>query len=110
MCIRTAVIIGLAIVVSLTVSFASPGLAVGLIIIANLLIGWFYGAVFETFMNGQTPGKHVLGMRVLTDTGQPIKWHAGDTRNPAPHGRFISAARLALCDFAQSPIPAAGPL
>lgn len=81
MAIRTAVIIGLAILLSLTVSFASPGLAMGLIIIANFLIGWFYGAVCETFMNGQTPGKHVLGLRVLTDNGQPINGMQATLRN-----------------------------
>jgi uncharacterized RDD family membrane protein YckC len=36
---------------------------------------WFYGGLFETFWNGQTPGKRVLGLRVLTIHGEPI--HGG---------------------------------
>src|SRR5262245_53433763 len=33
---------------------------------------WFYGGLFETYMNGQTPGKWIMGIRVLTVEGQPI--------------------------------------
>lgn len=33
---------------------------------------WLYGAVFETFMNGQTPGKMIFGLRVLSVSGEPI--------------------------------------
>jgi uncharacterized RDD family membrane protein YckC len=36
------------------------------------LLDWFYGGLFETFWNGQTPGKRALGLRVLTVDGQPI--------------------------------------
>ncbi|NTW99865.1 MAG: RDD family protein, partial [Geobacteraceae bacterium] len=41
-------------------------------LIAMFLLEWFYGGVFETYMNGQTPGKRVMGIRVLTVDGQPI--------------------------------------
>jgi len=34
--------------------------------------GWFYSALFETFMNGQTPGKRLLNLRVVTVDGEPI--------------------------------------
>jgi uncharacterized RDD family membrane protein YckC len=41
-------------------------------LIAYFLLEWFYGGLFETWMNGQTPGKWVLGIRVLSVDGQPI--------------------------------------
>jgi len=33
---------------------------------------WLYGGLFETFMNGQTPGKWACGLRVVTPDGEPI--------------------------------------
>ena len=45
------------------------------------VIWWFYGVLFETFLNGQTPGKYVLGLRVLTDSGQPINGMQATLRN-----------------------------
>src|SRR5258707_13991454 len=43
---------------------AGPG-AAGLLIIWFLL-DWFYGGLFEAFWNGQTPGKHMLRLRVVS--------------------------------------------
>src|SRR4051794_35900023 len=80
-CVRMGVLIGMAIVLGLTVGFASPGLAAFLFLVSYFLVGWFYGVLFETFMNGQTPGKHVVGLRVLTDTGQPINGMQATLRN-----------------------------
>ena len=45
------------------------------------LLDWFYGGVFETWMNGQTPGKWVLGVRVLSVDGQPINGIQAIMRN-----------------------------
>lgn len=45
------------------------------------VIHWFYGGVFETFMNGQTPGKWAMGLRVLTIDGQPINGLQAVLRN-----------------------------
>ncbi|NQU24138.1 MAG: RDD family protein, partial [Candidatus Nealsonbacteria bacterium] len=36
------------------------------------LLTWFYGGVLESYFNGQTPGKRLLGIRVVTVEGQPI--------------------------------------
>jgi len=81
LCIQVTVLIGLAIFLSFTVGLASPGLAMFLIFVMALVIWWFYGALFETFFNGQTPGKHMLGLRVLTDNGQPINGLQATLRN-----------------------------
>lgn len=45
------------------------------------VLEWFYGGLFETFMNGQTPGKWLLGIRVVTIEGQPINGMQAILRN-----------------------------
>jgi uncharacterized RDD family membrane protein YckC len=57
------------------------GLAFALMLIAFFVINWFYGGLFETFMNGQTPGKRLMGIRVLTVDGQPINGLQAVMRN-----------------------------
>jgi uncharacterized RDD family membrane protein YckC len=69
--VRTALVVGIAIGLGLAGIFLG-GIAVALIIIAHFLIEWFYGGFCETFFNGQTPGKKVMGLRVLSIDGQPI--------------------------------------
>jgi uncharacterized RDD family membrane protein YckC len=73
--------ITLLIIVNMTVTIVSPGLAAALSLLLFFVIWWFYGVLFETFMNGQTPGKYVLGLRVLTDSGQPINGMQATLRN-----------------------------
>lgn len=41
-------------------------------LVSMFVIVWFYGCVFETWWNGQTPGKRLLGLRVMSYTGKPI--------------------------------------
>ncbi len=54
---------------------------VGFWLVSFFLIGWFYGGIFETFMNGQTPGKRIFGIRVLTVNGRPINGLQAVMRN-----------------------------
>lgn len=42
---------------------------------------WFYSTVFELWWNGQTPGKRMLGLRVLQTDGRPINTHQAMLRN-----------------------------
>lgn len=42
------------------------------VVLFIFFLEWFYGGVFETYWNGQTPGKRLLGIRVLSVDGQPI--------------------------------------
>jgi uncharacterized RDD family membrane protein YckC len=69
------------IVVALTIGMVSGGLAVAIFVVASFAIQWFYGGLFETFMNGQTPGKRLTGIRVLTTEGQPINGMQAIMRN-----------------------------
>jgi uncharacterized RDD family membrane protein YckC len=64
------------------------GLAIAMFMIWLFLLEWFYGGLFETFMNGQTPGKWVMGVRVLTVDGQPINGMQAMMRN------FLRAADM----------------
>ncbi len=41
------------------------------------LVSWFYGGLFESLWNGQSPGKRIVGLRVVGVHGQPINaWQA----------------------------------
>ncbi|MCA9248795.1 MAG: RDD family protein [Planctomycetales bacterium] len=53
-------------------SMGMPGLGMGTTFIFTFVLNWFYGGLFETFWNGQTPGKRAMGIRVVTTDGQPI--------------------------------------
>lgn len=53
---------------------------------AVLVIVWFllmnaYFAFFETVWNGQTPGKRVIGLRVISITGRPLSPYEAILRN-----------------------------
>jgi len=59
----------------------SLGMAIGAAMVCVFVIEWFYGGFFETFLNGQTPGKMICSLRVLTDQGQPINGLQAVMRN-----------------------------
>ncbi len=40
--------------------------------VAWFILEWFYGGLFETYCNGQTPGKRLFRIRVMSVDGQPI--------------------------------------
>ena len=52
--------------------FAGAGLFGGIGLATWFLLDWFYGAFFEAVWNGQTPGKRMFRLRVLTTQGRPI--------------------------------------
>jgi uncharacterized RDD family membrane protein YckC len=55
-------------------------LIAGLILI-HFLMYWGYFALFETFWNGQTPGKKLLKIRVIQQSGRQITFFEAMTRN-----------------------------
>lgn len=69
--VRGAIVTGVAIIMGFAGAFIG-GVGVALILICYFLIEWFYGGFCETVFNGQTPGKRVMGLRVLSVDGQPI--------------------------------------
>lgn len=57
----------------------SGGIAVMLVL--WFVLEWFYGGIFETYMNGQTPGKRIMGIRVVSIGGHPINGVQAVMRN-----------------------------
>jgi uncharacterized RDD family membrane protein YckC len=56
------------------------GVGGGLMLIGLFLIEWFYPVFFEV-RNGMTPGKKVMGVKVVHDDGTPVSWTASLLRN-----------------------------
>ena len=56
-------------------------LGMGLFLIALFLLEWFYPVVFELSLAGATPGKSVMGIAVVQDSGLPVSVGASITRN-----------------------------
>jgi len=73
------VLLGVLIGVVALSGLSGLGVAIGLI--CWFVISWFYGGLFETYWNGQTPGKRLMRIRVLSNDGQPINGLQGILRN-----------------------------
>ena len=44
-----------------------------MLLVVMFILSWFYGGLFETYWNGQTPGMRLFGLRVVRDRdGGPI--------------------------------------
>jgi uncharacterized RDD family membrane protein YckC len=68
--------------VSIVIGFTvSGGLGYALMLLSFFGLYWFYCGFFESYMNGQTPGKRLTGIRVLTTEGQPINAMQAIMRN-----------------------------
>jgi uncharacterized RDD family membrane protein YckC len=78
MVIRVLVWVGGSIVAGLAFgSIGLPQLGVAVLFLLWFLLEWLYGGVFEALWNGQTPGKRMMHLRVLTVEGLPIAgWQA----------------------------------
>jgi uncharacterized RDD family membrane protein YckC len=54
---------------------------VAVLVIGAFLLFYGYFAAFEAFWHGQTPGKRVIGLRVLSVTGRPARIDEAILRN-----------------------------
>jgi uncharacterized RDD family membrane protein YckC len=72
-------------------------LGIGLSSIFLFVISWWYMVLFEVLNQGRSPGKQLMGLRVVHDDGTPIGWAASLTRNllrvvdMLPFGYFLGA-------------------
>jgi uncharacterized RDD family membrane protein YckC len=57
------------------------GVGVGFWLILFFALEWFYPVVFELGRSGATPGKKVMGLKVVMDNGLPVTPAASFTRN-----------------------------
>jgi uncharacterized membrane protein SpoIIM required for sporulation/uncharacterized RDD family membrane protein YckC len=51
------------------------------LILALFLLFWGYFLLFEVMLDGRTPGKRLMGIRVVMDTGHPLTFTAAAVRN-----------------------------
>jgi uncharacterized RDD family membrane protein YckC len=72
---------GLLVVQTLLFAAGASGFAFGLYRIAIFVTVWFYPVCFEVLSHGQTPGKRIVGLRVVQENGTPIGWPASALRN-----------------------------
>jgi uncharacterized RDD family membrane protein YckC len=74
--IRALILVVLATPLSILGNFGN-----GIFLIVLFVIESFYPVLFEVLSKGSTPGKKVLGLRVLHDDGTPVGWTASIVRN-----------------------------
>jgi uncharacterized RDD family membrane protein YckC len=74
--LRGGILIAISIVAGILGQFGG-----GLILIAAFALEWLFPAWCEVKMDGATPGKKAIGLRVLHDDGTPVRWPAAMTRN-----------------------------
>ena len=80
----TAIVLGVVNGVGLLVYWIfakAPGFGVMVITLAEFAISFLYGAVLEGFWNGQTIGKRLLYLRVIDQTGLPLRIEQAWVRN-----------------------------
>ncbi|QQP94634.1 RDD family protein [Lysobacter enzymogenes] len=68
-----------ALVQLLAIPFGKAGGA--LLMLVSFGLTWFYPVLFEALMQGRTPGKWALGLRVVSADGAPVGWMAAFARN-----------------------------
>jgi uncharacterized RDD family membrane protein YckC len=79
-----AIDLGLRIVVLIVLSIVLGQLGrlgMGLLLICAFLLEWLYPTVCELKLDGSTPGKRWMGLRVVNDDGTPLTVSAAVVRN-----------------------------
>ncbi|WP_248748719.1 RDD family protein [Pseudomonas sp. MWU15-20650] len=56
-------------------------IGIGLGSLLLFLVSWWYMVLFEVLNQGCSPGKQVMGLRVIQDDGTPIGWSGSLIRN-----------------------------
>ena len=79
--IRMGVLTGIFFGASLAGIAGAAGFGFGMLLVSWFVLSWFYGGLFETYWNGQTPGKRLVRLRVLSVDGRPINAMQAILRN-----------------------------
>jgi uncharacterized RDD family membrane protein YckC len=74
------VMVMLAVFVSMLLTLGSQA-GLGPALVGMFVLTWGYGAFCEGLFNGQTVGKHVMGIRVVSERGVPISGAQAVLRN-----------------------------
>ncbi len=72
---------GLILGVMFVLLFTLGQFGMGLGAILMFLVTWWYMVLFEVLNQGRSPGKQIIGLRVVHDDGTPVGWGASLTRN-----------------------------
>ena len=94
--IRSCIIAGVAWAMSFAAFFVG-GTAIAVVLVLYFVMDWFYGGLFEAYWNGQTPGKRIMQIRVLSADGRPVAGRQVVLRNLL---RAIDAQPFLLYQFA----------
>ncbi len=87
------------------ISTALPsGMIAFLLLLSAFGLDWFYGLFFETYWNGQTPGKWLTMIRVISVDGRPINAYQATIRNFLRLADFAPMVSLEI--FASNAPPA----
>lgn len=68
------------------------GLGMGAFLLAVFALEWLYPVCFEALAAGQTPGKMVLGLRVVGEDGTPVGWSRAMVRSLLMAADFLPFA------------------
>lgn len=63
--------------------------AIPLILLAIFALEWSWSIGFEVYASGATPGKRLLGLRVVKDDGTPVGWQESVLRNVTRTADFL---------------------
>ena len=90
--------------VLITAAILSLTLGMWLLFILIFLLNWFYHFGFEVFNRGQSPGKRMMGLRVVRGDGSPVNPGASFLRNLLRFAdTFMSLYHIALVSMLVSP-------
>ena len=64
-------------------------IGLGALLVGLFLLEWFYPVAFEVLARGQTPGKKLLGLRVLRADGAPVGWSRATVRSLLSFADFL---------------------
>ncbi len=88
--IRSAALYAIVVVLSIALlPFAATGLPTGVYLVVAFLLEWGYGCFFETWWNGQTPGKRAFRLRVIKTEGYAIGFYEAMIRNLLRAADFV---------------------
>ncbi len=87
--VRFTIFYAIAYALSLLQPVTGSGLSTGVFFVLAFLLEWGYGAFFETWWNGQTPGKRALGLRVIKTEGYGIGFYEAMLRNLLRAADFV---------------------
>jgi uncharacterized RDD family membrane protein YckC len=90
--LRGAIVLGIGVVAIMSGLAGGEGLAhasAGIVLFVYWLVDWTYYVFFETLWNGSTPGKRALSLRVITESGHPLRFWDSVLRNLVRGADFL---------------------